>query len=141
MPKIQLQLKLPLLLHHPNSLHHLLLHPHFAVRYCIRIRPSATVSATSSAFSRPLPCPLPSPLLHPHSAVRYCVCYRVRYCIRIQPSATASLFSLPLLHQYLAVRCCVHYCICVDSDPLKRMRIIFNIRLYLASEVLARSIT
>ena len=62
MPKIQLQLKLPLLLHHPNSLHPLLLHPRFAVRYCIRIQPSATVSATesatSSAFSRPLLCGL-----------------------------------------------------------------------------------
>ena len=57
MPKIQLQLKLPLLLHHPNSLHPLLLHPRFAVRYCIRIQPSATVSATESATS----------------AVRYCV--------------------------------------------------------------------
>ena len=62
MPKIQLQLKLPLLLHHPNSLHPLLLHPRFAVRYCIRIELFATVfaaeSATSSAFSRPLLSPL-----------------------------------------------------------------------------------
>ena len=123
MPKIQLQLKLPLLLLHPNSLHHLLLHPRFAVRYCICIQPSATVSATESATASAFSCPLlyllPSPLLHPHSAVRY--------CIPIQPSATASVFSRPLLCP-------------LDSDPLKRMCIIFNIRLYLASEVLARSI-
>ena len=118
MPKIQLQLKLPLLLLHPNSLHPLLLHPRFAVCYCIRIQPSTTVSATesatASAFSRLLLCPLPSPLLHPHSAVHYCVCYRVRYilhphsavhyCIPIQPSATASVFSRPLLCPLLHLR-------------------------------------
>ena len=128
MPKIQLQLKLPLLLLHPNSLHPLLLHPRFAVRYCIRIQPCTTVSvtksATASTFSRPLLCLLPSPLLHPHSAVRY----RVRYCIHIQPSTTVSVFSRPLLCQLLHLR------------RLRSIKAHAHIRLYLASEVLARSI-